>query len=119
MKRRLLLVGGFCLTLSVSAFAQQNTAQHQLPAAIENISTLSTHVTKINEKQTQLVQAQNSSRGQFAQLKQELVSLLETYNGLLKQEFATSTSDEVKNALSMEMKFVADQSAQLSTPNQR
>jgi len=119
MKRRLLLVAGFCLSLSVSAFAQKTLTQHQLPTAIENVSTLSEHVNKINEKQIQLTQAQASSRGQFAQIKQEMISLLDTYNGLLKKEYAAATSDDVKNALNTEMKFVADQLNQLNPTNQR
>lgn len=119
MNRRLLLVGGISLFLSSAAFSQQTSIQHQLPQAIENHVKLAPQVSKINEKQVQLSNANTSSRAVYAQLKEELVSLLEAYNGMLKQEFTKATSDDVKKAINAEIKFVTDQLSQLNNTTQR
>ncbi len=118
MKKRLLLVSGVCLFLSIQSIAQTTSTAHVLPKTVTAVTSLNTQAALISEKQVQLDNATSTSRAAVSEIKTQLSDLLTTYHGMLKSEFSKATTDLAQKELLEEMLYTESRIASLSS-NQR
>lgn len=110
MKKRTLLIGVFCTTLSLTSFGQQvSTENHPTPKAVMAIPSLKAQAEKIDKKEQEINAAATSSRAVMSQLKQELTGLNQEYKILLSNAISTSTDADAKITLEEELHFVEQQ----------
>jgi hypothetical protein len=116
MKKRALIVCSVCL-LSLTAFGQEAAnPTHTTPATVLATPSLKAQADKILQKELQLSQAATSSRGIYAQLKEELNTLNNEYKAMLSKEIALTANAAARLELETELKYVEQQ---LAPANQR
>lgn len=109
MKKRILIlcsVGFFSLS-----YGQEATATHTLPQTVLATPSLKAQAEKIQQKELQLSQATTASRGQYAQLKEELTALNSEYKVLLMNQIQLVTDEAVRKELQAELYYVEQQLA--------
>ena len=117
MKKRVLIVCSVCL-LSLTAFGQEAAnPTHTTPATVLATPSLKAQAGKIQQKEQQLSQSATSSRGIYAQLKEELNTLNNEYKVMLSKEIALTANDAARAELEAELKYVEQQLT--PTTNQR
>ncbi|MBI3238054.1 MAG: hypothetical protein HYZ43_04280 [Flavobacteriia bacterium] len=115
MKKRFIFVSLLLSCITTTSFAQQQSvAEHVTPKEVVAIPLLNTQLEKIHQKESQIQQAEASSRAQMAQFKEELAVLQNDYKNLLTKEIATCSVDHVRTALNSELQYVEQQMTPVS-----
>jgi hypothetical protein len=117
MKKRILIGCSVCLLLSMASYAQESTTAHVTPSTVLSTPSLKNQAEKIQIKEQQLSQAATSSRGVYAQLKQELDDLNAQYKVLLTNEIALTANVLSRRELEAELKYVEQQLASAAVKN--
>jgi hypothetical protein len=110
MKKKLLFIGLFMCSLSLSSYGQSqtNTQKESTPIVVSSNEVLSAQRAKLDSKQAEINQSTTTSRAQVSKLNDEFRALKEEYLRLLKVELEKTTDAQLKGQLQEEIERYSD-----------